>query len=232
MLEALSFDTSGWREQPAGELRPGEAHVRLWQNEIGDGLGLSYFNLAPDLPAPLSRIDQLRHAHRLSLARANGGIVEMTGIEVDATPALKLIAKVAQEPHGMTYLGSYTFPRRDFSYVLNIQCLEYGTTGIRETVVLEQELGLEQVQLGKGGRLINWGADPYDPTFRGGILRNVADDERYDSQFPDHPLSRLRGYLNRLEPTITVSDAMKQAKAFEGPPVPETKRTGWKFWQR
>jgi hypothetical protein len=232
MLEAISFDTSGWIEQPEVELEPGEAGVRVWQNENGDELSLHYSNKAPDLPVPLSRIDQVRHSYRLSLARANGGIVELMVIEVDGIPALKLIAKVAQKPHGMAYLASYAFPRRDFSYTLKIQCPEYGTTGIRDAVVLDQELGLEHVQLGKGGRLTNWGADPYDPTFRGGILRNVADDERYDSQFPDHPLSRLRGYLNRLEPTITVSEAMKQAKAFEGPPVPETKRAGWKFWER
>lgn len=232
MLDAISFDTSGWIEQPEVELQPGEAHVRLWQNEIGDGLGLYYFNTAPDVPAPLSRIDQLRHFYRLSLAEDKSGIVELTVVQIDAIPAIKLIAKVPQEPHGMTYLGSYTFPRRDFSYVLKIQCLEYGTTGRRDAVVLDQELGLGHVQIGKDGRLINWGADPYDPTFKGGTLRNVADDERYDSQFPDHPLSRLRGYLNRLEPTITVADAVKQAKEFQGLTPPETKRAWWKFWER
>ncbi len=210
-MEAISFKTIGWREQPGGDPH------RVWHNDIGDGLGLYFFNLGPDIPVALERIDQLRQFYRLQLAQANGGLVELTVIQLDTIPTIRLIAKVRQVPRGMTYLGSFTNPRRDFSYVLKVQCMEYGTTGLREAVVLDQELGLGHVQIGQDNRLSNWFADPYEPTFGGAVLRNVAGDERYDSLFPDHPLSRVRRYLNELEPTIAISDAVKHSAAFLSP---------------
>jgi hypothetical protein len=213
-MEAIFFKTTGWREQP------GEPPHRIWHNDIGDGLGLYYFGIAPDIPAPLESIDQLRQSYRLGLAEDNAGLVELTAIQLDTIPALKLIAKVAQGPHGMTYLGSFTIPRRDFSYVLKVQCREYGITGLREAVVFAQELERGHVHISKIGqdsRLINWDADPYEPTFAGPVLRNVADDERYDSQFPNHPLSRVRRYLNELESTVTIADAVKHSAAFLSP---------------
>jgi len=209
-MEAISFKTTGWREQPS------EPPHRIWHNDTGDGLGLYYFGIAPDIPAPLENIDQLRQSYRLP-PQANSGLVELTVIQLDTIPALKLIMKVAQVPHGMTYLGSFTIPRRDFSYVLKVQCMEYGITGIREAVVWAQELARGRVLISQDKRLINWSADPYEPTFEGPVLRNVADDERYDSQFPNHPLSRVRRYLNELESTIAISNAVKHSAAFLSP---------------
>jgi len=62
--------------------------------------------IAPDIPTPLRHIDQLRHFYRLSLAEVNSGIVELTVVQVDAIPAIKLIAKVPQEPDGILVFPS------------------------------------------------------------------------------------------------------------------------------
>lgn len=48
------------------------------------------------------------------------------------------------------------------------------------------------------GYLEGWVQDPYDPRYRGVALRSIADNEEYDAQFPDHPLSRLRSTLSDL----------------------------------
>ena len=47
----------------------------------------------------------------------------------------------------------------------------------------------------------SWARDPYAPTYRGvdrSVLRFLSDDEKYDGQFPDHPLSKVRRVLTAL----------------------------------
>ncbi len=125
----------------------------------------------------------------------------------------------------MYYIGLWTFPRRDFSYVLKIQCQESGVTGQREALVLDRELAPGHLRPTQEV-MKSWAADPYDPTCQQGILRNLAEDEQYDAEFPDHPLSRLRRYFQQIEPTIAVADALKQSPEFRGP---RTTRRHW--WQ-
>ena len=46
-----------------------------------------------------------------------------------------------------------------------------------------------------------WAQDPYDKSFNGvdgSVLRSMSDDQRYDSHFPEHPLSRMRRTLDAL----------------------------------
>ena len=112
-----------------------------------------------------------------------------------------------------------SIPRRSFSYVLKIQCEERGPTGLRDASVLDQALAQGRVAIGKDGGVTGWAADPYDPDFRAEVLRNQADDERYDADFPDHPLSRLRRGLKDVESTLSLAASIKTAAEFQ--PVPE-----------
>jgi hypothetical protein len=59
-----------------------------------------------------------------------------------------------------------------------------------------------------------WTQDPYDPTFRAPLMRNLSDDVQYDAQFPDHPLSRLRSVLRHLASTVSIADEVKAAAPF------------------
>jgi hypothetical protein len=76
---------------------------------------------------------------------------------------------------------------------------ERGTTGVREAVVAttlmnEGKLSPEEYEL-------RWGQDPYEPAYRGvdrSVLRFMSDDESYDQQFPQHPLSKVRRMLATL----------------------------------
>ena len=47
----------------------------------------------------------------------------------------------------------------------------------------------------------HWAQDPYEPAYLGvdrRVLRFVSDDESYDAQFPQHPLSKVRRLLAEL----------------------------------
>ena len=209
-LNAIAFDTAGWVEQPR---RPRQ---RAWHNLRGDGLGLFYFPIVPDIPASLHALDQLREAYR---SLVGGGLIQLDVVRIADVSAIKLILKAAQQPHGMTYVGSWNLLWRDFSYVLKIQCREDGTTGLREAVILDEEFAAGRVRLDEQGRLQGWEEDPYDPALSGGLIRNRGEDERYDARFPDHPLTRLRGYLGQAEPTIVVSAAVQKAPPYASPSI-------------
>jgi hypothetical protein len=76
---------------------------------------------------------------------------------------------------------------------------EHGTTGVREAVVTAELMGAGRLSLADYRE--RWAGDPYDPGYAGvdrSVLRSLSDDESYDGQFPDHPLSRIRKVLADL----------------------------------
>ena len=76
---------------------------------------------------------------------------------------------------------------------------ERGTTGVREAAVTARlfnagELSVDAYQE-------SWARDPYDPTYNGvdhSTLRYVSDDDKYDADFPFHPLSKVRRTLRQI----------------------------------
>jgi len=99
----------------------------------------------------------------------------------------------------MTYVGSITIPFRDFSFVVKIQCPERGTTGVREAVLFQKQFSAGKVKLGPDRKI----AGDWNP-----------DDEQYDPQFPQHPISRVRKVLRRIEATCAVDAKTRTAARF------------------
>jgi hypothetical protein len=98
-------------------------------------------------------------------------------------------------------------PFRDFSFVLKAQSEEYGTTGIREAVVLDEHF--------RAGRDPEEAfADVYDVKLKTQPLRNISEDEKYDAKFPQHPLSRARRLMRHLVSTLVVGPEVKAATPF------------------
>ena len=216
-IDAISFDDSKW------ELEADRDDAKVWHNEYGDGLGVYFFPMPPDIPAAPSEIDTLRDAYRRMATDSGSAIIEVDTVTLDGILGLKVIIKYPQDPSGMTYLGTITLPFREFSYVFKIQCQEHGTTGVREAFIADLFLK-EKLQKNRGsgdekpsGLMDGWAQDPYDPSFRAPLLRNLADDERHDDQFPDHPLSRLRRQLSKLQTSLTVTPEVKKLPGFSEP---------------
>jgi len=224
MLNRVALGSENWREEAT------DHPVRIWRNETGDGLGLFYFDLPPDIPVALGAIDELRRFFRLLVTEAGGGLVELDVVMLDGLPSIRQIVKQPQAGRGMTYVGAYTIPRCSFSYVVKIQCEERGATGLRESAVLDQALAQGRVMLDKDEGMAGWAADPYDPDFQADVLRNQAEDERYDADFPDHPLSRLRRGLKDVEASLSLAESIKTAAEFQPIPARRAKKPWWRFW--
>jgi hypothetical protein len=225
-LDSITFDASNFT------FHSDEDGVRIWYTAVGDGIGLYYFPLPPDIGADLKSIEDVRAALRKLTTASGGAIIEVETPLIDGCDALRTIIKVPQQSHGMTYLGSIILPFRDFNYVVKVQCKERGITGLRESEILSEMLDTGEVRIdldGEGSQIVGWAQDPYDASFVAPLMRNRAEAEDYDARFPKHPLSRLRPVLNHIQNTLKVADEIKVEPSFEYGRT-QSKRPRWKIW--
>lgn len=192
------IDLTGYRQ------REGEP---VWVGGNGVVLSLHYFDLVPDLPAPLRDLDNLRARLAELVAGAGAGLIE-AGVEpVDAVPALRQVAKVPRPGgSGLVFLGSYTIPRATCSAVVKLQAAEGPVTGLREALVLDR-LGLERC----------FGPHPYAPGLAGKHGSNAAYASEWDALFPDHPLTLVRAELDRIVRTVRLDPEFHGLPPFPGP---------------
>ncbi|MDZ4834213.1 MAG: hypothetical protein SGJ27_10590 [Candidatus Melainabacteria bacterium] len=60
--------------------------------------------------------------------------------------------------------------------------------------------------------LEDWGGffiDPYGFGKQTPLMHNLAEYAKYDEQFPDHPLSKLRSYLSRVIGSLTFDPSLE-----------------------
>ncbi len=178
------------------------ANVRVWRTEEGDAVGMYHFDSPPDLPRSQPTIEDFLNAYA-SRAQSEGvEVVELDICLAAGQQTLKTIIKAPQEPSGLTYVGALTLPFRDHSFVIKIQCEEWGMTGTREAFVLDFALAAEQVSIADDGAIEGqWNAD----------------DTCYDDQFPDHPLSRVRRWLPRIQDSLSLSEIPNELAEFDWP---------------
>ena len=46
-------------------------------------------------------------------------------------------------------------------------------------------------------------------------MMNLSEAEEFDTQFPEHPLSRMRKFLKQIEETIKIDDILLNEPKFE-----------------
>jgi hypothetical protein len=190
-LDCITFDEKRYR------LRGHIGGCRAWSTPDGGGFGIYFFPKPPDLPLRVNSAAELHHFHSKRVPSGQIGIVEVELVHVDGVLSVWTIFKLPQKPHGITYLGSITIPFSEFSFVVKMQCEERGVTGVRETALLMKAQADGTITVGQKGEIIgNWNPD----------------DKSYDSQFPDHPLSRLRRELKLLLPSLRINGQTKKEK--------------------
>jgi hypothetical protein len=96
---------------------------------------------------------------------------------------------------GVTYMGTVTLPFRQCYCNFYFSAKELGTPGAREEALIRTG----KVKLAK----------PLDTSHAKPPVVTECDAEKFDGLVPDHPLSRVRGYLRFLRETLTVDEAVK-----------------------
>lgn len=200
-----TFDTTGWQERQRSDEQV------VWTSNEGDSILVTITMAGP--ATPLSDEEGWRTESRL-IAEGNGGaIVSGDSFEQEPAPMFQFVYK-KQDGDGHMYTGMLLIPRHSSMCVISSSAREHGMTGAREalvTIMLQEEGRLELERFatpdatGAGGRVKDWFRDPYDPGYRGRVLRSVADDEIYDALCPHHPLSRVRRTLSMVRRTLRFS---------------------------
>ncbi|MCC3331056.1 hypothetical protein [Nocardia abscessus] len=178
-----------------------------WRDpRTGDMVNVSYFDIVPDLPAPLEDLATLRR--RLAERSAeNGCLIEAFVVWLDAQPALLRMEKLPlpNQPQGLVFAASVIVPKSRSSAVLQILCPETGTTGLREAM-LATKIGFDNM----------YPPHPYAPEVQGRLPYNAADDIRWDAEIPDHPLSRARRWIAHTVPTARLAPEFAALPPFAG----------------
>ncbi len=198
-LDSVTIDLTG--------LTPREAppNVRAWTmpGPDGDGFGIWFFALPPDIP-PSRDVAALRATYQEVARQGGSKLVETVCLRIDGRPAVKNIFKTPQRPTGMTYVATITVPFRDFSFVFKTQCEERGVTGVREAMLLNAHLKSGGAMEMRDGRMHAEGFDP--------------DSERFDADFPTHPLSRARRTMAHVARTARFDPNLQSCALFVGLP--------------
>lgn len=207
-IRSISFDTTDWIQLEATET------CVTWHNQRREVLFLHYFPIRPDIPCSLNDVATLRDSYRRGVNQSGGGLVSVNVVRVQGLLGTRTIFKFPQQPSGIAYVASLTFPFRDFSFVIKLQCPENEPTGTREAVVLEQLLKTGEISIGPESNPIGWSRDPYEPNLVAGTQMTLAEEIKYDEHFPEHPLSRARGFLTRVVNSINFTPEVLSSPAF------------------
>lgn len=208
LLEFVTFNIAGFTTDL---IRPNQ---KMMVNPKGDAAVLSYFEQTQTTLDDYSTIDKARNYYRKTALSQGGGIVEANMKTIDGVQAIESIIKAPQHT-GMSYIGYIAIPFQKFNYVLQITCREGGITGVREAGIFLKMKLQKKVEINEEtGEAKGWTNDPYDPSFTSKIMRNISDDEQYDKDFPEHPLSRLRRHFKSIESSLKIDDAIKSQTLF------------------
>jgi hypothetical protein len=181
----------GWSEDAPNK------DPRTWHDSEGDVLSIQYpaegFSVLLD-PGEAA----LRTWCRELAEGQGGGLVEARTIAGALGPSFRLIYKRLNFP-AYVYTGMLLTSIEEISLLCTVVASERGATGLREAVVTSKLMSAGKLDL--DGYKRRWAQDPYDPEYYGvdrRVLRFLSDDESYDDQFPQHPLSKVRRVLGAL----------------------------------
>jgi tetratricopeptide (TPR) repeat protein len=215
LLGAVRFDTTGLRvvQQTPGRIE--------WKDADGDGVFATVERGVTWLPGAFG-IDALRAQHRAQATTGGRGIVSVDVVAVMGLPVMQVIVKSLEKPAYM-YEGSLIVPLDNARLTLTHRAREHGTTGVREAVVTGVLLqhGHLAVPTGSPGpdgsvRMQGWFFDPYDAALDDGAEATLADDERLDAIFGNHPLTKVRQWLRTITASLAIDDAARSSTVGSG----------------
>lgn len=207
-LHSVTIPDQGWTK-----VSEDDEAIRWVNSQQSALIVLHFFDKEPDLPTAKD-LDYLKKFYRNIAAASNGGVIETDIINLHNIPCVKTIIKIPQQETGMAYIASITIPFENCSYVVKIQADEIGITGMRDALILDRLHKAGEVEI-EEENIKNWFEDPYDPDFRQGTLMNQSELEKFDPEFPEHPLSVARSLIRSTAETIIFKKEIKELPAFK-----------------
>ena len=209
-LDLISVDTQNSKPDELSN------NKKVFYLNDSDDLSINLFDYPPDITAKNDTELELQNNYRKVAYESGGAIIEVKKVKLGSFDTIKTIIKFPMKPAGICYIGSYTIPFKNFSYVVKVQCIEQGTTGMRDAIVLEMMIRNGTVKIGEEeGTIKGWMRDPYDDSIHLPYMMNLSESEKFDDMFPKHPLSRMRKFLKHIEETIKIDESLLKEPKFE-----------------
>lgn len=153
------------------------------------------------------------------------GLIEVSVVKtVSGREMLRTILKESAN-HLPMYVARFQHKNDDGSgFLVQLIGKEVGMTGSREAMILASNMPQVLTKttdastgetLTQGAPIPDWTADPYDPSYKRGFLMNKSEDVMFDQQFPNHPLSVLRAYLESIQNSLSKKQPVQASPASE-----------------
>jgi len=195
--QGVAMSVPGW------SVTKHEQDATHWENSSGDVMSLT--RVVGAFP-PLSDIKGVWRRFQDPAQRQGAGIVQIDVVTGVDGPAVIAITKKLFEP-AFVFTGRLVAgPELESPFLWTVVCVEQGTTGGREAFVAAKLMN--DGTLTPEDYATSWVQDPYDLEAAGvdrRTLRYLSDDEIYDTQFPMHPLSKVRQELKKLRKISLIS---------------------------
>jgi len=193
-LEAIELSLEGWT------LTHSDEHRRQWMRDAEGDLHASCLMLTYQAE-PLEGLDlgdyaAVRQSVVAIAQQAEQTMVSLEMVQAATHAGLWYILKQKQAGSGNVYSGCMLIPMGESFYTLQLVCLETGITGIREAIIMDRFIAA-----GTAIKELSEGQQADDGTAR---ARYSSDNESFDSQFPNHPLSRVRRYFHEIITALTL----------------------------
>lgn len=209
-LSSIRYDHSGWRIYDESAV-----HQR-WRVSANAAVMVQFFDIAPTSPFDTTMCAEAEASYE-DESRENGGVMlSLTVEELAGTAALRGLFKYRLPgPHalGLYYVGILLFQFADFSFRINTESWEQGTSGLREAAVAAMNPAAmlrsdqEPIKISSTKELFAaLHASPLRPT--------AADSEEYDQLFPEHPLSQVRELQRHFIATLQLDDAIRAGQPY------------------
>ena len=178
----------------------------VWHDEKGTYLAFSQIEYDAALYRVISDVDAVRKLLCHNFAEYGVGVIECDLCTASGYAGAKYICKQIVQDEPTMYQGSLVIPLPDKSFLFSLNSLETAENGDREAIILDRLLqaGEEFATDPETGKMVGWAQDPYLPEFNVPCLKNRSESREYDRDFPDHPLTKVRTYLDLLPESITL----------------------------
>ena len=173
--------------------QPEENGRRLWRNDHGDIV----VRTVTDMSWPVTPLQAVfRIMVRENVKKRGAGLIEAVRREGE-----RRAWWIDKKRHGTGYVffGMLFLPENGGTVTWNAILSECGTTGVREAVVTQRLMKAKKLTAKNYEK--TFGRDPYDDALQHedpSLRRFLSDDEEWDEDFPDHPLTRMRRLMREL----------------------------------
>ncbi|MGH1336099.1 MAG: hypothetical protein ACRBFS_08225 [Aureispira sp.] len=195
--KGLSFETFNWTKNRENL----EEHFISWScDDYPIGISLNYFDLVPDLPLE-GNIEVIRDGyweHGIAMLKC-----DFTTIQ--EVLCLENLFKTVYEDHVVQYIAIVIIPFQDQSFVLKVFAEDYGSTGLRDTIITP--FVCDNIMDRANATIY-----PYDDTKEGRMT--IAENEEFDELLPFHHLTILRKIMPSFLESISFSEELKNVPSF------------------